>query len=115
MSDKAPDKFQDKFPGDSVAQLALGVQQVADLYAGRFDINRDDLWYLAKVSEEAGELTAAYLKTTSRGRTKDLSPEELKRDLDYEAADLFAHLLLFCDHNNIDLVEALKSKWLSRL
>ena len=91
------------------------MSQVADIYAERFDINRDDLWYLAKISEEAGELTAAYLKNSSRGRVGEKSDEELRQDLAFEAADLMAHLLLFCDHNDIDVEAALERKWFSRL
>lgn len=37
-------------------------RDVSDLYAQRFKIRRDPTWYLGKMSEKLGEVTAAYLK-----------------------------------------------------
>jgi len=82
-------------------------KQVSDIYAARCGINRDDFWYLAKMQEELGELTAVYLSQTGRGRDRGEPPEALAHEL----ADLFAQLLLFADHNGIDVPRALMSKW----
>lgn len=82
-------------------------KQVSDIYAARCGINRDDFWYLAKMQEELGELTSIYLSKTGRGRDRGEPPEALADEL----ADLFAQLLLFADHNGIDVPRALHSKW----
>ena len=91
--------------------LARRVEQVSDLYAERCKIRRDDDWYALKLAEEAGELTAEYLRSSGRGRVADASPEALRAALEDEAADLFAQLLLFCRHNSIDMEAALARKW----
>ncbi|WP_241525857.1 hypothetical protein [Pseudophaeobacter leonis] len=41
---------------------------MSDLYAARFEIDRDPVWYLGKMSDELGEVTAAYLKYAGQGR-----------------------------------------------
>lgn len=96
----------------SLTQIARAVSEV---YASRFNINRDELWYLAKLQEELGELTAAHLKANSRGRTKGASPDELHQQMQEEAGDLLAHLLLYADKNNLDLEAAIRNKWMAHL
>jgi len=44
---------------DRIGDLTEMVAAVSDTYAARFGITRDDLWHLAKISEEVGELNAA--------------------------------------------------------
>jgi len=88
---------------------------VSDVYAGRFGIDRDSTWYLAKLTEELGELTAADLKCSGKARTNEKTEAELKQARADEAADLFAHLLLFCRDREIDLEEAMRKKWLKYL
>ncbi|WP_282091616.1 MazG nucleotide pyrophosphohydrolase domain-containing protein [Epibacterium ulvae] len=85
-------------------------QQVSDLYAARFGIERDATWHLAKLTEELGELQAAYLKMAGQARTTSC-PADLRRAMEDEAADVFAQLLLFADWQEIDLKEALRQKW----
>lgn len=99
----------------SMSEIEDGVAAVSDIYARRFEIERDSGWYLAKLTEELGELTAADLKCAGKGRPNGKSAENLKRALADEAADLFAHLLLFCRDREIDLQEAVRDKWLSYL
>ena len=83
-------------------------KRVSDIYAARCGINRDDFWYLAKMQEELGALTSAYLSATGRGRDRGGDAQAAIAD---EVADLFAQLLLFADHEGIDLPEALRAKW----
>jgi len=91
------------------------VAAVSDLYASRFEIDRDSAWYLVKLTEELGELTAADLKCAGKARTNHRSKDELKQALADEAADLLAHLLLFCRDREIDLEAAVREKWLKHL
>ncbi len=99
----------------TIEELTEKVSQVSDIYARRCDIRRDDDWYLLKLQEELGELTAEALRLSGRGRTKDLASDEIRDHLGKEAGDLLAHLLLFARHNDIDLEAALEDKWFKYL
>lgn len=95
----------------TISALSAKVGRVSDIYAERCDIKRDDDWYVLKLVEELGELNAEYLRLTGRGRKKDKSMQEIKSDLGAECADVLAHLLLFANHNKIDLEQELREKW----
>lgn len=99
----------------TLSEIERNVASVSEIYAERFGIDRDGSWYLAKLTEELGELTAADLKCSGKARTNGKTPEDLKQALANEAADLFAHLLLFCQDRKIDLEQAVKDKWLRHL
>ena len=99
----------------SLAELAPLVAEVSDTYASRNDIARDDDWYLLKLQEELGELTAEYLKSTGRGRLKGADSATVRQALEDEAADVLAMLLLFAGRNGIDLDAALERKWFQYL
>nr|WP_282449332.1 MazG nucleotide pyrophosphohydrolase domain-containing protein [Roseibium sp. CAU 1639] len=98
-----------------MSEIEAGVATVSDIYAARFDIERDSTWYLAKLTEELGELTAADLKCNGKARTNGETAAKRKQALVEETADLFAHLLLFCRDREIDLEEAVRGKWLKYL
>lgn len=85
--------------------------RIGDLYVEKVGVIRDDLWHLAKLTEELGELNSAWLSANGRGRDRGLSSEELTQAVADEAADLFGFLLLFAARNGIDLEEALARKW----
>lgn len=97
-----------------LAELIDNAERVSSLYARRCEIRRDDDWFALKLQEEAGELTAEYLRLSGRARRRSDDPAGAERLAD-EAADLFAQLLLFCRHNAIDLEAALDRKWFSHL
>lgn len=99
----------------SLVELTELVADVSDTYASRNDIARDDDWYLLKVQEELGELTAEYLTTTGRGRLKGADGASLRQALEDETADVLAMLLLFARNNRIDLDAALERKWFQYL
>ena len=103
----------DDFPDARRALETLGelVARVSDTYAERCDIDRDRDWSALKLAEETGELVAANLKLTGRGRRARLSEAEMRQSLEDEAADVFAMLVLYCRENSIDLVDALDRKW----
>jgi NTP pyrophosphatase (non-canonical NTP hydrolase) len=92
--------------GVDLAQLTVLARRVSDLYAARFGIDRDPVWYLGKMSEEWGELMAAFLKYTGQGRV-----EGSRADLENEVADLLGFVLLFADWQGIDAGKALQCKW----
>lgn len=99
----------------SLSELAELVTRVSDIYAERNDIRRDDDWYVLKLQEELGELTAEHLRATGRGRLKGVDAAGVRAALEDEAADLLASLLLFARHNRIDLDAALQRKWFKYL
>ena len=99
----------------TLAELAPLVAEVSDTYASRNGIRRDDDWYLLKLQEELGELTAEYLKATGRGRKKGAGASAIRQALEDEAADVLATLLLFARHNGVDLDAALERKWFQYL
>jgi hypothetical protein len=43
-------------PSPTLKTLQDRVGAVSDIYAERFEINRDEVWHLAKLNEELGEL-----------------------------------------------------------
>lgn len=68
-------------------------QAVSDTYAKRFGIERDAAWYLAKMTEEMGELHAAYRKHAGRGWTERWS--ETRVAMENAFADALSILLPF--------------------
>lgn len=99
----------------SLSELSDLVAEVSDIYAARNDIARDADWYLLKVQEELGELVAEYLRSTARGRPKGDNAATIRQQLEDEAADVLAMLLLFARDNHIDLDAALERKWFQYL
>jgi NTP pyrophosphatase (non-canonical NTP hydrolase) len=102
-------------PSPTLQDLQDRVGAVSDIYAERFDINRDEVWHLAKLNEELGELVQAYLKATGRGRAGEAAPAKLRKKLEDEVADLFAQVLIFAKWREIDVAAALERKWFKYL
>lgn len=94
-----------------LAELSEKAERVSQVYAARCNINRDDDWFVLKLQEEAGELVAEYLRGSGRGRVGERSTDAIRQALEDETADLFAQLLLFARHNEIDIEAALQRKW----
>lgn len=97
-----------------LAELAEKFESSSRRYAEANGIERDPDWYLLKLQEEMGELTQAWNRVSGRGRLKGKTPDELKRDLADETADMLGHILLFARHNGIDLTPSIERKWLFR-
>jgi NTP pyrophosphatase (non-canonical NTP hydrolase) len=99
----------------SLPELGALVAQVSDIYAERNAIVRDNDWYMLKLQEELGELTAEYLRCSGRGRMKGADADTVRIALEDETADVLAMLLLFARSNAIDLEAALERKWFKYL
>lgn len=102
-------------PRSSIAELSRKVAEVSDIYAERCAINRDHDWFILKLQEELGELTAEHLRLTGRGRRSGMAEAEIRAALADEAADVLAMVLLFARHHAIDLEAALERKWFQHL
>lgn len=92
-------------------RLADQFEAASAVHVAESGIERDDDWFLLKLHEEMGELTQAWNRLTGRGRAKGRSPEDIRRDLADETADLLGHLLLFARRNDIDIAAAIERKW----
>lgn len=92
-------------------EITNNLQNVIDGYAEKFDIRRDDDWFVLKIQEELGELSAAYLKLTHRARVGEATREQLEKNLNEEIADVVAMTLLFAKHRGVDVEQAIKDKW----
>lgn len=95
----------------SLADLTGLTTQVNAIYADHLGIEIDDLWLLAKMQEELGELSSATLSASGRGRDRGLSEDDLRAAVAREAADLLGFLLVFAAREGIDLDAALRQKW----
>lgn len=95
--------------------LTNKVVMVSDQYEKNCNIKRDADWYILKLQEEIGELTQNYLSYTSRGRNRNLTQEELKKNISNEVADVLGQILLFANYHNIDIESAMEDKWFTYL
>jgi NTP pyrophosphatase (non-canonical NTP hydrolase) len=91
---------------ETLSDLSALAREVSAIYAERFEIDRDATWYLGKLSEELGEVSAAYFNLVGQGRT-----DGTRAALEDEVADLLAFVLLFADWQGIDPAAAMRRKW----
>jgi NTP pyrophosphatase (non-canonical NTP hydrolase) len=96
-------------------ELINKVEKVSEFYADKFNIKRDNDWFLLKIQEELGELIQKYLIMTERGRKKNLSETQIREDFETELADLLCQVLLLVNYNNVDVITRIENKWLKRL
>ncbi len=94
-----------------IKELAKKVEEVSKSYSKEHGINRDNDWFIFKIQEELGELTQKYLMLTKRGRQKGFTEEEIRKQFEYEIADVLCCTLLFANHNNVDLMKNIEEKW----
>lgn len=97
-----------------LVELMERLRAVSEIYAQRTGISRDGDWYLLKIQEELGELTAEYLRLNGGKQAKN-GIDQMREALADEAADLLAQVLLFIDDADIDIDAALHRKWLKHL
>ncbi|WP_220208398.1 hypothetical protein [Reticulibacter mediterranei] len=97
-----------------VKEITEIVELVSQLYAEKFDIERDANWFILKLQEEVGELIQSYLMLIGKARTKGKSAEEIQIEFRKEVADVFCHVLLLANFYGVDLEKEMDAKWLSR-
>ncbi len=96
-------------------ELSERIGQVGELYARVHNITRSADWYLLKLTEELGELTAEHLLVGGVARPNADGSGGTRESLENEAADLFGQLVLYLRANDIDIVAAIERKWLRHL
>lgn len=97
-----------------IKALTDQVEHISRIYASRFEIDRDDSWFMfiLKLQEEVGELTQAHLIRTGQTRTKGLTADEIDEAFRSEVADVLAQTLLLAHHHGIDVEAEIERKWL---
>lgn len=95
-----------------IKQLSEKLEQISQIYAEKFDIERDAAWFLLKLQEEVGELTQSFLMHTGKARAKGKSPAEIETEFRKEIADVFCHTLLLARFYDVDLEKEVQEKWL---
>ena len=96
-------------------ELSDRIGRVGELYARVHDIDRTPDWYLLKLTEELGELTAEHLLLNGLARPLADGSGGTREALEDEAADLFGQLVLYLRANDIDIEAAIERKWLRHL
>jgi NTP pyrophosphatase (non-canonical NTP hydrolase) len=98
-----------------ISQLSDLVELVSQRYAEKYGIDRDKNWFVLKLQEEMGELIQSYLMMIGQARDKGKAQEEIEAEFKKEVADVFCHTLLLAKHFDVDLIEMIDEKWLSRI
>lgn len=96
-------------------ELSNRIVQVGDLYARVHNIPRSPDWYLLKLTEELGELTAEHLLMNGRSKLNTDGSGGTREALENEAADLFGQFILYLSENDIDIEAVIERKWLRHL
>lgn len=101
----------------NTAHIQEKVVAVSDIYASKFNIDRDGDWYILKLHEEIGELTKIHLENTNRRRDSEnlKDPKGIIANLGEEIADVYAHTLLLANHYGVDIAKEVERKWLRYL
>jgi len=97
------------------SELSERIGRVGELYAQAHNIPRDPDWYLLKLTEELGELTAEHLLLNGRSKPNADGSGGTREALENEAADLFGQFVLYLRANDIDIEAAIERKWLRHL
>jgi NTP pyrophosphatase (non-canonical NTP hydrolase) len=92
--------------------LADRLERISVAYAEREGFDRDDDWFLLKLTEELGELTQIQLARTGRSKDRGYDAAALDERLAEECADVLGHVLLFARRHGIGVEAALDRKWL---
>lgn len=99
----------------TLQELSDRIGRVGDIYARRHTIERNSDWYLLKLTEELGELTAEHLLLGGRARPDRKTSSGTHEALENEAADLFGQFMLYVRAHDIDIEGAIERKWLRHL
>lgn len=97
---------------NSLQKLSQELEKISEMYSKKFNITRNNDWFILKLQEEMGELIQSYLMLSGNGRKKGQSDKQLLTAFKSELSDVFAHVLLIANLFKIDLNEEVKIKWL---
>jgi NTP pyrophosphatase (non-canonical NTP hydrolase) len=92
-------------------EIALHCEKAWSQYAEKFQIHRDDEFYLFKMQEELGELTRAFLELRGSEKKRKTTMDELKQKLASDIASLVGNALILAHHFDVDLESNIKFKF----
>jgi NTP pyrophosphatase (non-canonical NTP hydrolase) len=95
----------------NLKEAALHCEKAWSQFAEKFQIHRDDEFYLFKMQEELGELTRAFLELRGSEKTSKTTAEELKKQLASDIASLVGNALILALHFDVDLEATIKHKF----
>ena len=95
----------------NLKETALHCEKAWSQYAEKFQIHRDDAFYLFKMQEELGELTRAFLELRGSEKKSKTTEEELKKKLASDVASLVGNALILALHFDVDLEANIKRKF----
>jgi NTP pyrophosphatase (non-canonical NTP hydrolase) len=95
--------------------VVAGVEKVSAGYCQKFNIERNNEWFLLKIQEELGELVQCYLESCGKARSRGNSIEELENNFQNELIDLLCLTMAMTKYNNLDLERVINEKWLKWL
>ena len=80
-------------------------------FAEKFDIRRDDEFYLFKMQEELGELTRAFLELRGSEKKATSNMDDLKKKLASDITSVVGNALILANHFEVDLEASIKAKF----
>lgn len=95
-----------------IHDLSEKIEQVSLDYSEKFQVERDDDWFVLKLQEELGELIQSYLMMKGKARQKGKTKEAIREEFENEVADVLAHVLLLAKRFDVDLDKVIASQWL---
>lgn len=95
-----------------IRDLSDDVELVSQRYSKKFNIERDNDWFVLKLQEELGELIQSYLMLKGSARQKGKETEEIRSEFEAEVGDVFCQALLLAKHFDVDLEKVIEEKWL---
>ena len=95
----------------NLKEAALHCDKAWGQYVEKFQIRRDDEFYLFKMQEELGELTRIFLELRGSEKKRNLSMDELKKKFGSDIAVLVGNALILAYHFDVDLESSIKAKF----
>jgi hypothetical protein len=95
----------------NLKEASLLCEKAWSQYAEKFQIKRDDVFYLLKMQEELGELTRIYLELRGSEKKRNPNIDELKKKFAADIAVLVGNALILAHHFDVDLEANIKAKF----
>lgn len=95
----------------NIKEMAQHCEKAWGQYAEKFQIHRDDEFYLFKMQEELGELTRAFLELRGSEKKSKSTTEELKKKFAGDVASIVGNALILSLHFGVDLETTIKAKF----
>jgi NTP pyrophosphatase (non-canonical NTP hydrolase) len=95
----------------NLKETALHCEKAWSQYAEKFQIHRDDEFYLFKMQEELGELTRSFLELRGSEKKRKTAMKELKKKFAFDIASLVGNALILALYFDVDLEATIKTKF----